>query len=59
MELILTQDVPKLGQAGDLVRVKDGYGRNYLLPRGFAMLATRGRVRELEHKKRMVEEKPW
>jgi large subunit ribosomal protein L9 len=57
MEIILTEDVPKLGHAGDVVRVKDGYARNYLLPRGMALLATRGRVRELEHKKRMIEEK--
>jgi large subunit ribosomal protein L9 len=57
MEVILTEDIPKLGHAGDLVRVKDGYARNYLLPRGMALLATRGRVRELEHQKRMVEEK--
>jgi large subunit ribosomal protein L9 len=57
MEIILTEDVPKLGHAGDVVRVKDGYARNYLLPRGMALLATRGRVQELEHKKRMIDEK--
>ncbi|HTI22044.1 MAG TPA: bL9 family ribosomal protein, partial [Kutzneria sp.] len=42
MKLILTTDVSGLGGPGDLVEVKDGYGRNYLLPRGFAILATRG-----------------
>lgn len=57
MEIILTEDVPKLGHAGDIVRVKDGYARNYLLPRGKAMLATRGRVREIEHKKQVIAEK--
>ncbi|MEE8558272.1 MAG: 50S ribosomal protein L9 [Myxococcota bacterium] len=57
MEIILTEDMPKLGQAGEIVRVKNGYARNYLLPRGKAMLATRGRVKELEHQKRVVEEK--
>ena len=57
MEVILTEDVPKLGHAGDLVRVKGGYGRNYLLPQGKAMLATRGRVADLEHKRRVIEEK--
>ena len=57
MDLILTQDVEKLGQAGDVVKVKPGYGRNYLLPRGMAMLATDGRVKELEHKRRMVEDR--
>ncbi|MGH8623604.1 MAG: 50S ribosomal protein L9, partial [Burkholderiales bacterium] len=34
MELILRADVPHLGRAGDVVKVKDGYGRNYLLPKG-------------------------
>ena len=40
MEIILLQDVPKLGQKDDLVKVKDGYGRNYLIPRGYAIAAT-------------------
>jgi large subunit ribosomal protein L9 len=40
MEIILLQDVPKLGQKDDLVNVKDGYGRNYLIPRGYAIAAT-------------------
>ena len=40
MEIILLQDVQKLGQKDDLVHVKDGYGRNYLIPRGYAMAAT-------------------
>lgn len=42
MKLILTQEVAGLGDAGDVVEVKDGYGRNYLLPRGFAIAWTRG-----------------
>jgi len=42
MKLILTTEVDHLGSAGDLVEVKDGYGRNYLLPRGLAIAATRG-----------------
>ena len=37
MKLILTQEVTGLGSAGDVVEVKDGYGRNFLIPRGFAM----------------------
>ena len=57
MQLILTEDIPKLGDAGDVVKVKAGYGRNYLIPRGKAQLATPGRVRELEHQKRVIEEK--
>jgi large subunit ribosomal protein L9 len=40
MEVILKQDVEKLGYADELVKVKDGYARNYLLPKGFAILAT-------------------
>lgn len=40
MEIILLQDVQKLGQKDDLVNVKDGYGRNYLIPRGYAIAAT-------------------
>jgi large subunit ribosomal protein L9 len=57
IHLILTEDVPHLGIAGQVVKVKDGYARNYLMPRGLAMLATENRVKELEHKKRMVEER--
>jgi len=40
MEIILKQDVTKLGQKDDIVHVKDGYGRNYLIPRGYAIAAT-------------------
>lgn len=40
MEVILKQDMPNLGNANDVVKVKDGYGRNYLIPRGFAVMAT-------------------
>ena len=40
MEIILKQDVNKLGQKDDVVHVKDGYGRNYLIPRGYAIAAT-------------------
>ena len=42
MKLILTQEVTGLGAPGDVVEVKDGYGRNYLVPRGFAIRWTRG-----------------
>jgi large subunit ribosomal protein L9 len=48
MKLILTQEVTGLGAAGDVVEVKDGYGRNYLIPRGFGIRWTRGGERTIE-----------
>ncbi|MBO0854423.1 MAG: 50S ribosomal protein L9 [Nocardia sp.] len=48
MKLILTADVDNLGAPGDTVEVKDGYGRNYLLPRGLAIVATRGAQKQVE-----------
>ncbi len=47
MELILREAVPSLGKAGDLVRVKPGYGRNFLLPRGLAYEATEGNKKRI------------
>jgi large subunit ribosomal protein L9 len=47
MKIILTQEVSGLGTAGDVVEVKDGYGRNYLLPRGYAIRWTRGAEKEV------------
>ena len=52
MKLILTSDVLGLGAPGDVVEVKDGYGRNYLLPRGFAIKWTRGAEKQIEGIKR-------
>ncbi|NYI97066.1 large subunit ribosomal protein L9 [Streptomonospora nanhaiensis] len=48
MKLILTQEVTGLGAPGDVVEVKDGYGRNYLLPRGFAIRWTRGGQKQID-----------
>ncbi|GGL01235.1 50S ribosomal protein L9 [Sphaerisporangium melleum] len=48
MKLILTTEVSGLGAPGDIVEVKDGYGRNYLIPRGFAMRWTRGGEKQIE-----------
>ena len=48
MKLILTQEVAGLGSAGDVVEVKDGYGRNYLIPRGDAIRWTRGGEKTVE-----------
>lgn len=47
MKLILTQEVPGLGAPGDVVEVKDGYGRNYLVPRGYAMAWTKGGEKQI------------
>jgi large subunit ribosomal protein L9 len=54
LEVILTKDVDSLGRAGELVKVRPGYGRNYLLPRGLALVATRGNIAQLEHHKRAI-----
>ena len=54
MQIILTKDVDNLGRAGDLVRVKPGYGRNFLLPRGLALPATKANIRQLEHHRRAI-----
>jgi large subunit ribosomal protein L9 len=54
MDVILTKDVEKLGRAGEIVKVKPGYGRNFLLPRGLALLATRGNIAEHEHHRRAI-----
>ena len=51
MDVILRQDVEKLGHAGEFVTVKDGYARNFLLPRGLAYQATEGNRRRLEAEK--------
>lgn len=56
VRLILREDVVALGDAGDVVDVKPGYARNYLLPQGKAILATAARVNELEHHKRVITE---
>src|SRR5574341_1428317 len=48
MEVILREDVTHLGKAGEIVAVKDGYARNYLIPRGLAYLATAGNKRRIE-----------
>jgi large subunit ribosomal protein L9 len=54
MRLILREDIDKLGTAGEVVTVRDGYGRNYLLPRGLALVATEKDVSRFEHDKRVI-----
>ena len=55
MQVILLEDVPNLGKAGDLLKVSDGYGRNYLIPQKKAILATEKNLKGLEHQKRQVQ----
>lgn len=55
MKVILREDVPNLGVVGDLVTVKDGYGRNYLIPQGKASFASVKSIRELDHQKRLAQ----
>lgn len=57
MQVILTQDVEHLGKAGELVSVRPGYGRNYLVPRGFAVSATVRNKNRLDHEKAIIERK--
>lgn len=57
VKLILTESVIGLGDAGAMVAVKVGYARNYLLPQGKALLATESKVREFEHKQRLIADK--
>jgi large subunit ribosomal protein L9 len=57
MEVILTEDIKKLGKAGEVVKVKDGYGRNFLLPQKKALIANSKNIKELESQKRMIEAK--
>jgi large subunit ribosomal protein L9 len=54
MKLILREDVDNLGKSGDLVSVKDGFGRNYLLPRKMAVLASEQNIRQLEHERAVL-----
>lgn len=57
MKLILTAEVDHLGSPGDTVEVKDGYGRNFLLPRGLAIVATRGAQKQADEIRRARESK--
>ncbi len=57
MQIILREDVPSLGRAGDVVKVAEGYGRNFLLPRKKAVVATPGSLKKLEQEKQAIEVK--
>jgi large subunit ribosomal protein L9 len=57
MKVILREDVENLGRGGELVEVKPGFGRNYLLPRGLAVVANPKNIREIEHQKAVASAK--
>lgn len=57
VKVILRQNLPNLGETGDLVTVKPGYARNYLLPNGLAFEATAANIRQLEEDRKRVEQK--
>ncbi len=57
MQVILLENVPSLGKAGDLVKVSDGYARNYLIPKKKALLATEKSLKVIEHQKRQVQQR--
>ncbi|HEY2902515.1 MAG TPA: 50S ribosomal protein L9, partial [Polyangia bacterium] len=54
MQIILKEDLDNLGKSGEVVNVRTGYGRNYLLPRGLAVLATAGDISRVEHEKKII-----
>lgn len=57
MEVILQENVPNLGFVGDVVKVKNGYARNYLIPKQLAMPASHGNIKAFEHMKKVIEVK--
>jgi len=56
MQIILLENVSSLGKAGDMVKVSDGYGRNYLIPQKKAILATEKNLKVVEHQKRQIQQ---
>jgi large subunit ribosomal protein L9 len=57
MQVILVEDVASLGKSGEVVRVRDGYARNYLLPRNLAVHATTKNLAKVEHDKKVIADK--
>lgn len=54
VQVVLTEELPNVGSSGELVRVKAGYARNFLIPRGLAALATKDNINRIEHEKRVA-----
>lgn len=57
MQVILLEDIPSLGKVGDLVKVSDGYGRNFLIPKKKAVFATDKNIKALQHEKARVQQR--
>jgi large subunit ribosomal protein L9 len=57
IHVILTQDLANVGKGGELVKVRPGFARNYLIPRGLAIGATEGNIRRIDHQKKVAEAK--
>jgi large subunit ribosomal protein L9 len=57
MKVVLLEDIPKLGKMGDLIQTKDGYARNYLLPKGLAAPANPQNLKNIEHQKTLLKQK--
>jgi large subunit ribosomal protein L9 len=57
MDVILTEDISTLGRRGDVVKVAKGYGRNYLIPQGLALMATPQNLKVIEERKKVLERK--
>ncbi|MBM4278638.1 MAG: 50S ribosomal protein L9 [Deltaproteobacteria bacterium] len=57
MQVILLEDIPSLGKVGELVKVSDGYGRNYLIPKKKAVFATEKNLKTLQHEKALVQQR--
>ncbi|MDD5006200.1 MAG: 50S ribosomal protein L9 [Candidatus Omnitrophica bacterium] len=56
MKVILRKDIEKLGKRGDIISIKDGFARNFLLPNGFALAATKDNVVKIEQEKKKIEQ---
>ena len=57
IHVVLTQDLTNVGKGGELVKVRPGFARNYLIPRGLAIGATEGNMRQIDHQKKVAEAK--
>ncbi|MEM9193705.1 MAG: 50S ribosomal protein L9 [Myxococcota bacterium] len=57
VQVVLKQNIDKLGQSGELVRVKAGYARNFLIPRGMAAIASRANVAQIEHERKLAQKR--